>query len=257
MNKIIYHKETIKGHTFRLRYLSSDTFNMGSNNTKDAFGKEDPIHQVELSEYYIAEFPVTQALWRAVMREDPEELYFKGDKRPVERVSWYDIVGNKVENTKGFLHFINQQTATTRPEGYQYRLPTEAQWEYAAKAKSSFEYSGSDKLKEVGWYDLNSHRETKEVGLKAANDFGLFDMSGNVWEWCWDWRSDKYYQECFDKGIVKDPTGPPSGTNRVIRGGAWGNAPRYCRVAYRDFNHPAYRNNYLGFRLVLSLQFKM
>ena len=255
MDKISYHREnSIPGCLFRLRHFPQEvTFNMGSNNTKDAWGKEAPIHPVKLSPYYIAEFPVTQALWRAVMGKDPEELYFKGDNRPVENVSWYDIMGNAKEKTEGFLAKLNQLTEGKRPDNYQYNLPTEAQWEYAARADSPYEYSGSDKLKEVAWYNLNSHRETKAVGQKAPNAFGLYDMSGNVWEWCRDWYDKDYYQACFDKGVVKDPTGPENGTARVIRGGAWYYDPRFCRVAYRGNSLPSYRDNAFGFRLVLSL----
>ena len=187
------------------------------------------------------------------MRKDPEELYFKGANRPVENVSWYDIMGNPTKNTEGFLAKINRLTEGKRPENYHYNLPTEAQWEYAARAKASFEYSGSDKLKEVAWYDLNSHGETKEVGLKTPNGFGLYDTSGNVWEWCLDWRSEECYQECFDKGIVVNPTGPKNGTYRVVRGGSWLDNPRDCRVAYRDNDRPSNRSDIIGFRLVLSL----
>ena len=188
------------------------------------------------------------------MDKDPEKLYFKGDNRPVERVSWYDIMGNPKEKTRGFLAKLNQLTEGNRPDGYHYNLPTEAQWEYAARANSPFEYSGSDKLKEVAWYNLNSHRETKTVGQKAPNDFGLYDMSGNVWEWCRDKYDygENYYQACFDKGIVKDPTGIENGTFRVIRGGSWSNTPRDCRVACRDSYPPSRRYGDIGFRLVLS-----
>lgn len=161
-------------------------------------------------------------------------------------------MGNSTENTKGFLFKLNQLTEGKRPKNYSYNLPTEAQWEYAARAKSPFEYSGSDKLKEVAWYNLNSHRETKEVGLKSPNDFGLYDMSGNVWEWCRDYRSEEYYQECFDKGIVKDLTGSETDTGRVLRGGSWFGNLRDCRVADRDYYHPSFRNYSVGFRLVLS-----
>ena len=249
-----FYPVTVNDFSFRLRHFPQEvSFQMGSNNTKDAIGRETPIHPVKLSPYYIAEFPVTQALWRAVMGKDPAELYFKGDNRPVERVSWYDIMGNPTEKTVGFLTKLNQLTEGKRPDNYHYNLPTEAQWEYAARADSSYEYSGSDKPKEVAWYHLNSHRETKAVGQKAPNAFGLYDMSGNVWEWCRDWYGREYYQQCFDKGVVKDPTGLENGTRRVFRGGAWDYFPQGCRVACRYDDHPSDRGNGIGFRLVLSL----
>ena len=250
-----YHIASIKSHTFRLRFLPEATFLMGSNNTKDAFFmKEHPIHPVKLSPFYMAEYPVTQLLWQLVMGKEPEELYFKGDLRPVEGVSCYDIMGHPEEGTKGFLHFLNQQTQATRPKGYRYQLPTEAQWEYAARAGKNYTYSGGDKLKEVGWYRFNSHAETKTVGQKQPNDFGLYDMSGNVWEWCRDWASNDYYQECFDKGVVENPMGPKSGPTRVLRGGSWAHYPRSCRLASRVNDHPSYRAGDFGFRLVLSPQ---
>jgi formylglycine-generating enzyme required for sulfatase activity len=140
-----------------------------------------------------------------------------------------------------------------------YRLPTEAEWEYAARGgahrqQDGYRYAGSDKLKEVGWYIGNSDGETKAVGLKYTNELGLYDMSGNVWEWCNDWFDEKYYQACHEKGLVQDPQGPEKGVYRVVRGGGWIDDPRHCRVACRYTFGPAVRGYDLGFRLALSRQ---
>ena len=250
-----YHTETINHHTFRMRYLPGGIFDMGSNETEKAIGKESPIHKVELSPFYIGEYPVTQALWKAVMGEDNNPSKFIGDCRPVERVSWIDIVeGNQGDNGKpAFLQELNEFTATTRPSGYAYRLPTEAEWEYAARGDEPYEYAGSDQLKEVGWYSANSHSETKAVGLKRPNGFQLYDISGNVREWCMDNYSNSFYQECHDQGLVKDPLcEEETARYRVHRGGSWGISPRLCRVSFRSHRHPSNRNFGVGFRLVLA-----
>jgi sulfatase modifying factor 1 len=255
MNNHEYHSEKINDTLFRLRYLPETIFAMGSENTKAAFRKESPIHKVKLSPYYIGEYPVTQAVWTAVMGAENNLSNFVGEKRPVEKVSWEDIVGT--EDKSGFLHRLNELTKETRPEGFLYWLPTEAEWENAARAGKDYEYAGSNKLKEVAWFDKNSHQETKNVGQKKANDFGLFDMSGNVREWCHDYRSNEFYQECEDEakknglGYVENPY-CEKGRGRVIRGGSWHNMPQYCRVSYRRTYHPSSRYHNLGFRLVLS-----
>ena len=251
-----YHTEMVNGHTFRLRNLPGGEFLMGSEDQEGVFLKESPIHPVRLSPFYISEFLVTQALWKAVMGAENNPSRFRGDHRPVERVTWNEIVlGNQDgKSTPAFLHQLNQFTNATRPEGYQYRLPTEAEWEYAARAGTSYQYAGSDKLKEVGWYSLNSHEGTKNVGLKRPNDFGLYDMSGNVYEWCHDRVSEAYYQECLQMGVVENPRGPKQGRSRVLRGGRWGLSASNCRVSYRVDYHPSRRWRAYGFRLVLSSQ---
>ncbi len=208
---------------------------------KDWLGNQQTIHEVELDAFHIAQYPVTQGLWEAVMGTNPS--FFKGRDRPVEQVSW--------EECQEFLKKLNEQT------GKVYRLPTEAEWEYAARGgqkSQGFTYSGSNKLKEVGWFETNSHGETKAVGQKLPNELGLYDMSGNVWEWCEDWYGGSYYQKYADKGMVKNPGGPENGSTRVYRGGGWNNTPRDCRVPYRFNWPPGFRYGNLGFRLAMSLQ---
>jgi sulfatase modifying factor 1 len=257
--KIIYHEEKINDTVFRLRYLPETIFDMGSENTEDALMKESPIHKVKLSPYYIGEHPVTQAIWMAVMGAENNPSNFVGEKKTVEQVSWEDIVGT--EGKLCFLHRLNELTKETRPEGFLYRLPTEAEWENAARAGKDYEYAGSNKLKEVAWFSKNSHQESKNVGQKKANDFGLFDMSGNVWEWCHDIISEDFYANCVEAGKKSgtDYSLNPCnfekgefGRNRVIRGGSWAGTPQYCRVSYRGDFPPLYRNITFGFRLVLS-----
>jgi formylglycine-generating enzyme len=229
---------------FNLIFIKSGTFKMGSERHSD----EKPIHAVTLSDYWIGEVPVTQALWAHVMQDtdmaDPSN--FKGDNRPVERVSWENI-------NNEFLPRLNQMTKGLRPKDSEYRLPTEAQWEYAARGgeywkEHPFEYSGSDKINEVAWYDENSHRETKPVGLKTPNLLGLYDMSGNVWEWCEDqWHSD-YNGAPIDGSAWVDKEG---GSDRVMRGGSWFDYSEFCRPSIRHTDPPPDSDSFIGFRLVL------
>lgn len=227
------------------------------------------IHPVKLDSFSIGKYPVTQVLWKAVMNgENPSR--FVADSHPIERVSWLDI-------TKRFLPRLNEMTKDFRPKDTAYCLPTEAQWEYAAKggkhyADFPFTYSGSNKLNEVSWYEDNSHNklnevrvswyeenshdETKPVGLKTSNLLGIHDMSGNVWEWSNDWYG--IYEEVIEQSkkdtktsAIVNPIGVEKGANRVRRGGSWDSYALGCRSASRDYSAPSFRDNHIGFRLVL------
>ena len=228
--------------------VEGGTFEMGGAD-EDAYEDEKPIHEVKVSSFYMGKYPVTQALWKAVMGVENNPSFFRGDKRPVECVSW--------EEVQEFIATLNKKT------NQKYRLPTEAEWEYAARGgakgkEKNYLYSGSNKLKEVGWYNTNSYDETKEVGLLRPNVLGINDMSGNVFEWCQDWYGgSEYYQECLDKGLVENPQGPSEGTNRVFRGGSWYFNPEICRCTYRLNWIPDFRLSFVGFRLVFPFQFTL
>ena len=217
-------------------YVQGGTFTMGatSEQVEDADSDEKPAHSVTLDGYYIGKYEVTQKLWKAVMGNNPS--YFKGDDLPVENVSWNDV--------QEFLRKLNAMT------GKRYRLPTEAEWEFAARGGNSsrgYKYSGSNSIGNVAWYDGNSGSRTHAAGTKSPNELGIYDMSGNVREWCQDWYSSSYYVS----SPRNNPRGPNSGSSRVGRGSSWFNNARYCRVSNRNNNTPDYRNINLGFRLAL------
>jgi formylglycine-generating enzyme required for sulfatase activity len=178
--------------------------------------------------------------------------YFKGDNLPVEQVSWHDAIEycNKRSLREGLTPAYrgsgNSVTCDFNASGY--RLPTEAEWEYAAKGGDktylTTEYSGSNNVESIGWYDGNSGNRTHPVGTKQPNDLGIYDMSGNVWEWCWDWYG------AYTGGSQTDPAGAASGSGRVRRGGGWGDSAGDLRSAYRGLNTPTGRGSSSGFRLV-------
>lgn len=237
---------------FNMIAVKGGQFDMGGESLdKDSL----PVHRVEVSDFWMGEMLVTQELWEAVMGNNPS--FFVGKNRPVEQVSWEDIT-----QKGGFLDKLNKMTLFTegspfsRPKGMTYRLPTEAEWEYAARGgreSGGFpEYSGSHRFNEVAWYDENSHRETKPVGLKLPNELGIYDMTGNVWEWCNDWYDSEYYQKCLKKGVVKNPLGVEKGRYRVLRGGSWNYGAQNCRLTFRLIYTPSFRDDNMGFRLVLS-----
>ena len=217
-------------------YVEGGTFTMGATSEQgdDAYDNEKPAHQVTLSSFYICIHEVTQEEWEAVMGSNP--LNWKGKRRPVENVSW--------EDCQTFISKLNSITGKT------YRLPTEAEWEYAARGgnrSNGYKYSGSNTLDDVAWYRDNSGKKTHEWMTKWPNELGLYDMSGNVWEWCSDWYDGEYYAI----SPSNNPKGPSSGSNRVLRGGSWFSGARGCRVSYRGSGTPSGRNNYIGLRLVL------
>ena len=208
-------------------YVSGGTFIMGGDESSD----QTPTHSVTLSSYYICKYEVTQALWRAVMGSNPSK--FKGDNLPVEQVSWNDC--------QTFINRLNSYT------GRNFRLPTEAEWEFAARGGNysrHYKYSGSNYIGDVAWYTDNSGNRTHPVGTKQANELGLYDMSGNVWEWCSDWYGS------YSSYSQNDPTGPNSGSYRMRRGGSWDNGAANCRSSNRY--SPGDRFHTLGLRLVLS-----
>jgi sulfatase modifying factor 1 len=208
---------------------------------KGEYDDEKPAHSVRVSGFYMGKFSVSQRLWEAVTENNPAK--FKGEQRPVETVSW--------EDAQDFFSQLNKLT------GKDFRLPTEAEWEYAARGgqySQGYKYAGSDRLKQVGWYSENSNDQTQEIGQLLANELGLHDMSGNVYEWCQDWFDDKYYAECHKRGIVENPKGPATGTYRVIRGGGCFHDPLRCRSVGRDRGLPGERYGSVGFRLVLPFQ---
>jgi len=235
------HPLIVSGHTFLMIPVLGGPFDMGDEHG-DLLDRSRPVHLVELGDFSLGQFPVTQALWRAVVEAlpgkiEPDPSYFKGDWRPVESVSW--------EDTQVFLQKLNELLP-----GRGFRLPTEAEWEYAARAGTNTRYAGSERLETVAWWNGNSHDETRPVGLKMPNALGLFDMSGNVWEWCEDWYEENYYQKCADNPDKKNPVNDKPGSDRVLRGGSWFNYfPRFCRVADRNFSAPTYRDYDFGFRL--------
>ena len=236
-------------------FVEGGAFDMGDA-TGDLPERCRPVHPVEISSFYLCQYQVTQRLYQQVAKADPSR--FKGEIRPVEQVSW--------EEANAFIQQLNQLDAVKKPlsnnglSGYAFRLPTEAEWEYAARGgiySQGYDYSGSDKLKQVGWYDENSKDETHDVGLKLASELGLHDMSGNVWEWCHDWFDAKYYEKCQANGLVKNPTGADKGDDRSLRGGSYFYDAVGCRPSYRYWDTPGRRGDGIGFRLCLSPQFTL
>ena len=225
---------TANGVSFTMVAVQGGTFTMGATSEQggDAHDDERPTHQVTLSSYYIGETEVTQELWQAVMGSNPSR--FEGSNRPVEYVSWNDC--------QEFLSRLNRIT------GKRFRLPTEAEWEFAARGgnlSKRYIHSGSNNINDVAWYNDNSGSTTHPVAIKQPNELGIYDMSGNVWEWCSDWYG------TYSSSAQSNPTGPSSGSNRVNRGGSWYYYAWGCRVSLRGSNSPDFRNFILGLRLAL------
>lgn len=226
---------TVNGVQFTMVAVKGGTFTMGATSEQgsDACYNEKPAHEVTLSDYYIGQTEVTRALWEAVMGSNPSD--HRGDNMPVENVSWYDC--------QEFIQKLNQLM------GKQFRLPTEAEWEYAARGgrkSRGYKYAGGNNIDSVAWYYDNSGYETHPVATKQANELGIYDMSGNVLEWC----SDRYGG--YQSSSLSDPQGPSSGSVRVIRGGGYFSRVRFCRVSSRNYITPGDRDNDFGLRLSCS-----
>ena len=229
---------TVNGVSFNMIQVEGGTFEMGSN-----YGESDekPVHDVTLDGYWIAETEVTQALWKAVMGKDEgwSDDLGKGSDYPVYNVSYYDAID--------FCEKLNELTDYK----YNFRLPTEAEWEYAARGgnkSNGYKYSGSDDIGSVAWYQENSNRSTHPVKSKKCNELGLYDMSGNLWEWC----SDRYSSSYYSHSPSKNPTGPNHGDYRVLRGGSWNYYKWDCQVTYRHNYDPDHGFDSGGFRIVSS-----
>jgi uncharacterized protein YjdB len=243
-NEIVVVSSSYGTDTIKLRNVEGGTFVMGcsgsrdGDNTGECYDDEKPAHNVTLSSYKIGQFEVTQKLWRVVMGRFPgnaSSAYGLGDNYPLYNVSWNDI--------QTFLTTLNQMT------GKQFRLPTEAEWEYAARGGNQsrgYKYSGSNNVDEVAWYNSNSGNKTHIVGTKSPNELGIYDMSGNVDEWCSDWYGS------YSSDAQVNPQGAVSGSYRVFRGSTWQSYARGCRAAFRDYFFPEGIGNTLGFRIVLS-----
>ncbi len=228
-------KLNLKNLISNMVYVSGGTFTMGATSEQgdDAFDDEKPAHSVTVSGFYICKYEVTQALWKAVMGNNPSN--WKGDNLPVEQVSWDDC--------QTFIRKLNALT------GKNFRLPTEAEWEFAARGGNNsrgYKYSGSNNIGDVAWYDGNSGNKTHVVGTKSPNELGIYDMSGNVCEWCQDRKGS------YSSASQTNPTGASSGSNRVLRGGSWRYYARGCRSSFRCISTPDGRDDTEGLRLVLS-----
>ena len=237
----------------RMVLIPAGTFWMGDS-TGNGYSGERPFHQVTITRAFLmSRTEVTQAQWKAVMGANPSA--FKGDSLPVENVSWYDAAAycNRLSRKEGldtcYTWSGTDYSCDFTANGY--RLPTEAEWEYACRAGTRTDYhtgNGDWALDLAGWHVGNSGRETHPVGSKQPNAFGLYDMHGNVLEWCWDWYSSNYYTS----NPATDPRGPATGSVRVLRGGMWAIGASNCRSAYRDCDPPVFRYNYCGFRVARS-----
>lgn len=226
---------TVGNVSFEMVKVEAGSFIMGctSEQSGECGSDESPYHRVTISsDYYIGKFEVTQELYEAVMGINPSN--WKSFDRPVENVSWNDA--------QEFCAELSRMT------GRRFALPTEAEWEYAArggKKSTGAKYSGSFSVANVAWYNENSGGQTHPVGKLRPNELGIYDMSGNVYEWCLDWYGN------YGSMSQTDPVGPASGSDRVLRGGCWGHSAKGCRVAFRSISSPGDRRNLSGFRVVL------
>jgi len=243
---------SVNNISFEMIFVEGGEFVMGcTQEQSDCFNNEKPAHKVSLSDFYMAKYPITQKLWYVVMGSSIQQqrslserntLCGEGDDYPMYFINY--------EECEAFCTKLNKLLSDKLPEGYKFKLPTEAQWEHAARGgrrSNGYRYSGGNGLNNFAWNYDNSNKTTHSVGKKMPNELGIYDMSGNVWEWCSDWYDVNYY------GIspLIDPKGPDSGTLRVMRGGAWNEPAARCRVSNRG-SSASYRLNRIGFRICLA-----
>lgn len=232
-SKPVVRTYTVGNVSFEMISVKGGTFTMGGTSEQGAVDDDEkPTHSVTLSDYYIGKYEVTQALWKAVMGNRPST--WKGENLPVESVSWKDV--------QDFIKKLNQKT------GENFRLPTEAEWEYAARGgnkSKGYRFSGSNNIGDVAWQEDNSGKKTHPVGMKSPNELGIYDMSGNVWEWC----EDKYGK--YSSESQTNPTGSTKGSQRVLRGGSWSNFANICHISNRGKDSAGEKFGNYGFRLVI------
>ena len=216
---------------------------------------ERPVHTVRVGSFSIGTFEVTQDIYEKIMGSNPSS--FKGAELPVEKVSWYEAVAfcNALSRRDGLqeVYTISGTSVSCDWSKRGYRLPTEAEWEYAARGgikSQGYTYAGSNTVGAVAWYWDNSGSKTHDVGGKKANELGLYDMSGNVYEWCWDWYGSSY----SSASVATNPSGPSTGSARVLRGGSWSYSATYVRTAFRNYCTPSSWYSYIGFRVLVPAE---
>ena len=241
-------EESIKNPGLEFVFVKGGTFEMGKT-FGDGVDNEQLVHSVTVSSFYMGKYEVTQKEWKEIIGSNPSD--FKGDNLPVEDVSWYDVVEfcNKKSEREGLTpcYSGSGSNVSCNFSVNGYRLLTEAEWEYAARGGSKsrgYKYSGSSNPDDVAWYDGNSGSKTHQVGSKRSNELGLYDMSGNVYEWCWDWYDEDYYRN----SPSSNPKGPSSGDARVLRGGSWLFNTELMRCAARSSVIPVGMVSINGFR---------
>lgn len=237
----LYEKDLLKTYSnsnvsFTMAPVKGGTFIMGARDIdNNAYNEEKPPHQVKLSDYYIGQTLVTQELWQMVMGNNPSN--WKGNQHPVEQVSWNDC--------QRFIKLLNNMFHEN------FRMPTEAEWEYAARGgqlSRGYNYSGGNNLEDVAWFFENSAAASHDVCMKHSNELGIYDMTGNVSEWCSDWFAAAYYM----LSPTDNPPGPSTGSFRVIRGGNYSDRATSCRITCRSFLWPTGKLGTVGFRLAMD-----
>lgn len=243
----VLYKKIFNKSPYPMVLVEGGTFRMGKNGTAT------PVHTVTVSSFYIGKYLITQKLYEEVTGNNPSN--WKGDLLPVNMLSWYDAVkfANALSERDGYekVYEINGENVTCDWTKNGYRLPTEAEWEFAAiggNRGKGYTYAGGNNPDAVAWYRDNSGKMTQNVGSKVANELGLFDMSGNVWEWCWDWHAP------YSSSPQNNPHGPDTGKFRILRGGGWHDKEHFLRTAYRGHLLPKNQRRYDGFRLVRNAE---